>query len=376
LSNRILVVDDDPTNCELLEAILQPYGFDVQVAHDGEQGVAAVSSGEIDLVLLDVMMPGISGYEACRRIRKELGNVGLPVVFLTALSDRESRIRGKSEGADDFVSKPIDAAELMPRVRRLLQTKAFQDDGERRRLAAEAELEKMKAELLHADRLATLGTLAGGVGHEVNNIVVVLRSLLREMKGRAAEGLPLPAEDIEELATVEQHLTLHGRQLLELGRPGPEGEEALDLRDVVARTLSMLKTAGRTKYAQVTLDAGEAPIPLLANRTRLEQVIVNLVGNAADAVEDTKDRPKAISLALRLDGGRASCRIEDTGCGIPADKLERIFAPYYTTKPAGKGTGLGLPVVKRIVESAGGTLTVESELAKGSAFTFTLPLAP
>src|SRR5690242_2043022 len=153
MAERILVVDDDPRNRRLLDAMLRPEGYAVLEAESGERTLELVAQGAADLVLLDVMMPGLDGVETCRRIRAGSGPERLlPVIFVTALGDRESRVRGKSVGADDYLAKPIDASELLARVRNLLDAKAYHDLRERQRQVLEQELERRQAALIRAER--------------------------------------------------------------------------------------------------------------------------------------------------------------------------------------------------------------------------------
>lgn len=240
----------------------------------------------------------------------------------------------------------------------------------------EAELERTRGQLLQVERLATLGTLAAGVGHELRNISTVLNSLRGSFTECARRGVAPDPEELEELRWACDHVATHGRHLMDLGRPGQTRVERLDLRELVAGTLAMLRTAGIIKHVKVSSSAPESPMWVEASRTRVEQVLLNLVGNAADAVEPVRDRPAEVRVRLFDEGkGFACCRVEDTGVGISEETLSSIFEPWFTTKPPGRGTGLGLPVVRTILQEFGGDLSVESEVGKGSAFTFRLPSA-
>lgn len=372
---RILVVDDDARNRRLLEAMLTPAGYEVVEADSGHVALEIVRRRPPDLVLLDVMMPGIDGIETCRRIRHELEQKLLPIVFVTALGERESRIRGKAAGADDFLIKPIDDTELLVRVKNLLDAKAYLDQRERHRELLERELERRSAMLLHAERLASLGTLAGGVGHELNNLTAVFVSTLHFTKENAARGLPPDPEDLAQLERVADHLKLQAQNLLSLGRPGPSHAERVDVRDVVRATVAMLRAVGRTKHVAVEIELPDRPVEVTVNRARIEQVLVNLILNAADAMAEARSRSPRVVVGVRpADArGRVTCWVEDNGPGIAADRLEAIFEPYVTTKPPDRGTGLGLPVVKQIVESYGGRITVKSVVGAGATFSFDLP---
>jgi signal transduction histidine kinase len=215
------------------------------------------------------------------------------------------------------------------------------------------------------------------VGHELRNISTVLNSLRTYFTECAELGVPPDPEELKELGWACEHVATHGRHLMDLGRPGQTKMERVDLRELVSGALAMLRTAGRTKHVKVSFSAPESPLWVEVSRTRMEQVLFNLVSNAADAVEPVRDRPAEVCVRLFEDGpaGFACCRVEDTGVGIPEDKLSSIFEPWFTTKPAGRGTGLGLPVVRTILRECGGSLSVESQVGKGSAFTFRLPSA-
>ncbi len=373
--STILVVDDEPANRELMEAILAPDGFEILMAEDGEQALEIIATRHVDLVLLDVLMPGIDGIETCRRIRGQLGKPHLPVIFATALHDRTSRIRAKTAGADDFLNKPVDDLELRVRVQNLLTVSAYHELRERQRAVLEEKLERMRTQVLRVDRLAMLGTLAAGVGHELANIAAIYQGTLEAVTKRAVAGWPIDPADLQSLAHVAQHLHAHVNQLRSVGRPGPEYAAPVDLREVVQTTLHMLRVSGKIKYLDVQADLPPDAVMVSVSQTRIEQVLVNLISNAADALEGITDRPATLRVRLSTAraAGRVDCTVADSGCGIPAPHLASIFRAYFTTKPSDRGTGLGLSVVKSIVESYGGSVKVDSVEGQGTTFTFDLP---
>ena len=370
---RILVVDDELRNRRLLDALLVPEGYEVLTAASGEEALGIVSEHRADLVLLDVMMPGLDGIETCRRIRADLGERFLPIIFVTALGDRDARVRGKVAGADEFLSKPIDEAELLVRVRNLLEVKAYHDMRDRQREVLEIELERRTALWLRAERLATLGTLASAVGHELNNVNAVLVSYTKFIRDRAALGLLPEEKDLDAIARMIEHLRTHAKHLLTLGRPGSEAIGALDLGEIADHVASMLRSVGLLKHTAVRIDRPARPVLVNANRGRLEQVLINLLGNAADAIADVTTREGRIDVQLRQEGDRVVVVVHDNGCGLSDEQRTRAFEPYFTTKPVGRGTGLGLLVVKQIVESLGGTVRIDSRLGEETSVTFDLP---
>lgn len=376
-SRRILVVDDEERNRRLLHALLSPEGYDVLQAASGVEALEIVAREAVDVVLLDRMMPGLDGLETCRRIRKELGKVDLPIVFVTALADRDSRVAAKSAGADDFLVKPIDESELFARVENLVLVKAYRDVRERQRAEVEAELARRTAQLLRAERFATLGTLAAGVGHELNNVGQVLVSATEMIKAAAKRGAAPDEEDLAALDFTTQHLRRHAAHLLAIGRPAPSARERFDCRAVVKSTLELLTLAGRTKYVAMRVDVPPVEQWVEVNRVALEQVLVNLVGNAADAITGVGSTPKgsAITVCVGRANGRVQLSIADDGPGMPDEVRAKIFDPYFTTKPPERGTGLGLPVVRQLVESFGSELEIDTAVGRGTRFSFALAAA-
>jgi len=239
----------------------------------------------------------------------------------------------------------------------------------------ETQLELARSQLLHAERRATLGTLAGGVGHELRNIAQIQVAAVDELQSGIAHGedvLTLVNSVLPDLERVGEHITTHGQRLMQLARPGPDHVGPLDLNLVVRDVVQMLRGAGKLRGIDVVLDLSDEPLSVTVNRTRIEQIMVNLVVNAVDAMSD---RPGKITIEVRptSDDLRVQCSVTDNGTGMSKDVLDRIFEPFFTTKPEDRGTGLGLPVAREIVQSYGGKLEVDSELGRGTTFSFDLP---
>ena len=271
-------------------------------------------------------------------------------------------------------------------IRELRQLLADKEAEILRRRAAEAELRSLNASieeqleqtrqsLLLAERRSTLGTLAGGVGHELRNIAQIQISAIDELSAALAAN-----EDVTELARtllpdlqrVGDHITAHGKRLMQLARPGSDQLEPIDLDALVTDMVAMLQRAGKLRHVKVVTSLGNGPAIAVVNRIKIEQILVNLIGNAVDAIGNEQG---TITIAVRPsdDSRRVVCEVRDTGVGIAPEVLGKIFQPFFTTKPEDKGTGLGLPVAREIVKSYGGNLTVDSKLGAGTTFRFDLP---
>lgn len=271
-------------------------------------------------------------------------------------------------------------------IRDLRQLLAEKEAEIKRRRAAEAELrtlnasieeqlEQTRQSLLLAERRSTLGTLAGGVGHELRNIAQIQVAAVDELTAALAAN-----EDVTELARtllpdlerVGDHITAHGKRLMQLARPGSDHVEPIDLDALVSDMVAMLQRAGKLRHVKVVTNLSNGPASALVNRIKIEQILVNLIGNAVDAIGPD---PGTITIEVRPneDGRRVVCEVHDTGAGISPEVLDKIFQPFFTTKPEDKGTGLGLPVAREIVKSYGGNLAVESAPDTGTTFRFDLP---
>ncbi|MBN2803950.1 MAG: response regulator [Deltaproteobacteria bacterium] len=373
---KILIIDDEELNRIPLTILLEEAGYEVFESERGEDAISFIKKESVDLILLDVVMPGMNGFQVCESIRRDIGALTLPVIFVTALEDRDSRVKGIDSGGDDFLTKPVDPVELLARVKNLLRVKDYHDLKDRQKENLEIELESARSQLIHADRLATLGTLAGGVGHELQNVYGVFSGALMFIKENAKKGIPPDEEDLENLETVAKHLKLHSSQLLTMARPGPEYEGVVDLRDVFTRTLVMLKISGKTKNVDVNLDLPEKSVSVRVNKTRIEQVVINIIGNSVDAILSLTQGERIIWVKVNeitaMD--RVVCTIENNGPHIPLDKLDKIFEPYFTTKDQKGGTGLGLSVVRNIISSYDGTVFAENIIDGGGKFIFDLPV--
>ena len=269
-------------------------------------------------------------------------------------------------------------------IRELRQLLVEKEDEIKRRRHAEAELralnasieeklEQARASLLLAEKRATLGTLAGGVGHELRNIAQIQVAAVDELQqalGANENVTELARSILPDLERVGDHITAHGQRLMQLARPGPDRVDPIDLASIVRDSIAMLKWAGRLRKVDVKTNLGDTPLMVTVNRMRIEQILVNLIVNAVDAIGD---KPGTIEVNVYPADSRVICQVSDSGSGIPPEHLEKIFQAFFTTKPEDKGTGLGLPVARDLVEDYGGTLDVKSTVNVGTTFTFDLP---
>jgi signal transduction histidine kinase len=369
---RVLCVDDEPRVLAGLRLHLRRE-YEVEVAEGGEQALEIINQrGPFAVVISDMRMPYMNGAAFFAQARVLAPDTVR--ILLTGYSDIDDAIAAINQGQIfRFLTKPCRPAVLRHAVEdAVAQYRMITADHE----LVRREVDKISHQLLHTERLATLGTMASGVGHELNNMAAVFNSLVHALEQCAQKERPPSAEDLEDLNWVAERLTMHGRQLLNMGRPQRHHTETLDLRELVRRTIERLELTGKLKTVQLQLDLHPTPLKITGKAGQLEQVLINLCLNAVDAIDDHGTRPGRVHVSLGTDTqGGVWCKVTDNGVGIPQSDLGSIFEPYFTTKSDDRGTGLGLSVCRQIVVEHDGELKVESQVGEGTTMTMTLPNA-
>ena len=357
------MVDDDIRACELVCEILNSEGYEVTIAHDGPTALEVLRRELPDTVLLDVMMPGMDGYEVCRHIKESDATAMVPVILLTALTQREYLLQGIAAGADEFVSKPIDMDELLLRVRNAVRMhmlyNELREHYEKLRRAEEwrEQLFRMMAHDLKVP-------LAGALGN--------LDLLFEECRGKAEpdtlECLSDAREAIIRALGLAETVVDIGR--LEEGRlPLEKGDCRLE--HVVQNALNEVRTLAEEKQISIAAE-GTAP-PVTCDRELIQRVLCNLLDNAI-AYSPVRGRVKVRVLQEEHD---VRVEVEDCGPGIPPGWGEKIFEKFTQVEAYARGRrfskGLGLTFCKLAVEAHGGRIGVRSRVGCGSTFWFTLP---
>jgi signal transduction histidine kinase len=398
----ILVVDDDANNLSVVRDSLTGFNYTVLVAEDGESAVSRADYAHPDLILLDIMMPGMDGYETCCLLKRQESTRDIPVIFMSALAGAGHKVLGLETGGVDYVTKPFQQDELLARVRVHLSirelNRRLKEANELLEARVEARtmdlananrvLEKEIAErqaaqeqLMQSQKMETIGTLAGGVAHDFNNILTAIMgfgSILRvKLEGEIA--LAQYADNILSAADKAAKLT---HSLLAFSRKHLLETKPEEVNEIV-KTID--KILHRVIGDDIELRCSLAPeeLVIMGDDSQIEQVLMNLAVNGRDAMPDggvLSLRTERVELLEELPGvslkpgSYARITVSDTGCGIDEDIRQRIFEPFFTTKDAGKGTGLGLSIVYGIIRQHGGKVTVESEVGQGTSFRIYLPL--
>lgn len=419
IQGNILVVDDVAANTVLIAAYLNAEGYEVRQASSGEAALAAVADDAPDLILLDALMPGMSGFDVVSELKARADTRNIPVVMVTALSEQEVRIKALECGAEECIVKPVHRVELLMRVRNLLKLKKSQDllsrqgvaleraVAERTQMleAANLRLSETQEKLIQSEKLASIGQLAAGVAHEINNPVGFVNSNLGTLQRYVGDFVALIKlyQDCESALPGESRALIAAKMkevdFAYLAEDvGNLLEESLDGLSRVRRIVSDLKDFARAntsltweksnvercidaalsivyneiKYkARVEKHYGGTP-DIDCNPSQLSQVFLNMLVNASHAITQENGLGR-IGINTGFDEESVFVEISDSGCGISEENLKRIFEPFFTTKPVGVGTGLGLSVSYGIIHRHHGRIDVESEVGAGTRFLITLP---
>jgi len=404
----ILAVDDTVENLRVMAAMLTQAHYQVRTATDGDLALKSFDHRPPALVLLDVRMPGIDGFEVCRRIKRHATHSNVPVIMLSALDDSASRLEGFKAGAIDFIGKPFVVQEVLSRISvhlALWQSQhELQQQLEQTR-TLNRQLIDAQFQLLQSEKMASIGQLAAGVAHELNNPIGFVHSNLGTLDGYlhdlmeiiGAYGAIATSPEVSEerrqtiarLLEERDYAYLKGdifnlvseskdglervrkivANLKSFSRVGEQEWQDADLHQGIESTLSIVWNELKYK-CKVVKDFGEIP-PVFCLISQINQVILNLLVNASHAIE----RAGTITIRTRRHDEATVClEISDNGCGIAPELLGRIFEPFFTTKPVGKGTGLGLSLAYSIVQRHKGRIEVESQPGLGSTFRLLLPI--
>lgn len=371
---KILIIDDNPVNREVVKTRLVMNNYEVLEAQDGIEGLEKMDQETPDLVILDLMMPRMSGYEFCKRLRQAHPPDELPLIMLTAKTAMGDKVYGLHLGANDYIAKPFNKEELIARVGILLkirkmtqELRKWNAELEKRVDERTRELIKTQEQLIQAEKLATLGTLAGGVAHEINNpltaVLANAQMLKMASKPEDMEAISLIEEGAKRCQVIIQKLMKYSRRSEE-----KQKDQLLDLGRVIKNVAAMLEYQLKQENIQLVLELDPLP-PMVGHANELEQVFTNLIVNSRDAIKEAHRQEGKVKIAATSGDGWIDVRVQDNGIGIEKDHLNKIFDPFFTTKEVGMGTGLGLAVTYSILEKHGCKVDVDSERGHGTTFT-------
>jgi len=400
----ILIIDDDPYVRQLLTDILAYKEYEILAAKDGTEALSLLQERTVDLALIDIGLPDISGLDVLSRIKAD--HPSTAAIILTGNASLESAVEATNRGAFSYLQKPYKIDQLMLHVKRAIEKKQ-----------AEQERERLNIQLLQSQKLESVGRLASGIAHEINTpiqfiganinflkdafndssqIIASLLELLESIKkGSVTEAQVKANEEIvarlewdylkEEIPRAIdqsndglQRVTSIVQAMKEFSHPGSKMKVNTDLNRMIETTLTISRNEWKyVATVETDLDPQLQTVPCLADE--IGQVFLNLLVNAAHAIEsqlgnNPEGKKGRITFSTKQYDDYVEIRIGDTGCGIPESIQNKVFDPFFTTKEVGKGTGQGLTIAHDVITGKhNGTLVFESEPGSGTTFIIRLP---
>ena len=346
---KILIVEDNIDTVDLLRKRLRADGYDTAEAYDGEEGLEKFAEYEPDLVVLDIMMPKMDGFEVCKRLKEDESTRYIPVIILTAKGDVDSTVKGLDIGGDDYLAKPFDYKELVARIRSLLSIK------------------EERKKLMEAEKTEALEKMMDQVAHEIRNPLVAIGGFARRICESLSENDPnrkylkLIVQNVETL----EHMI---KKLIELKTTVISYREPADINEIIAEAIEKCRPALEENHIDIKTELIKNLPDISVDREQIKAAFANLIENAIEAM---RNETRILKIGSRVSEGYIEIKVSDTGVGIPKDKLKNVLDPFFTSKIH---AGLGLTYALKIIQAHRGTISVESELGKGSTFTIRLPV--
>ena len=374
----VLVVDDIEQNVILLEAYLKLQNYRVAKAFNGTEALKIVEQEPPDIILLDIMMPGIDGYEVCKRLKNDPKTQFIPIVMVTALQDIEDKIKGIEAGADDFISKPFNKEELFTRVKSLLRIKRLYDALQESYHTVADQNEK----LIALDRMKD--GLTHMIVHDLKNPLTAIMGYLKIVTSKMLGDVPeTQLKPLNGAYRNSEYLLHMIANLLDISRM-EEGQlklqyEKFKIQEIIEPNIEGLKILAEPDKKTLSMEIPENLPELNADKGLLYRVLTNLMSNSIKHTYANEGQVK-VTASVDTKNQMVQVNVIDNGEGIPKEYQDKVFDKFtqVDTKKLGKkfDTGLGLTFCKLAVEAHGGKIWVESKLDKGSTFSFTIPLKP
>lgn len=380
----VLIADDNQNNLKVLSTMLESLGYKVRVAKSGEQTLQSVESLKPDIILLDIHMPGMDGYEVCKKLKSTDEFSDIPVIFISALSEVFNKIQAFKAGGIDYITKPFELEEVQLRVETHIKLK----ENTAMLQNALSELQKKEELLIQSEKMAALGVLTSGVAHEINNPVNFISNSISALEDRIKSIITekkLPDSDMIDdfnklFLTISSGIIkitkiVHSLRLY--SKSDTDKMTETNFNDLIESALIVMNH--RFTY-RISVEKKYSSVPSIKCQAgRISQVFINIVSNSIDAIEDSieagiiKEDQGKILITTEEKNGYIVTRISDNGIGIDKSILNKIFDPFFTTKTVGRGVGLGLSICQSIIKDHNGTIVAESTDKSGTTIIISLP---
>jgi len=387
---KVLIVDDSSVDRKVIQELLKD-DYQIMEAEDGQTALDLIAHDLPDIILLDIQMPVIDGFEVCRRIKAELVNQLIPILFFTSSGDIENKVKGFTSGAVDYITKPFIAAEVRVRVHAHLHIKQMQEErllklGQENQSItekfnnADQKLKDFTAQLIQTEKMAAIGEITAGVAHELkqplNVMKIICQSIMKDIEKQrfdmesTKQDLPELLNQMNRMTQIIDHMRVFSKRTV------GTAIEDLNINETIDAVFVFVGQQLLNHNVAIVKQYGEKLPKVKGDPIRLEQAFMNIITNARQALMSCgkKEMKIEIKTYLSQDQKNMIAEIKDNGPGIPVEIREKIFESFFTTKESGEGAGLGLSTAKKIIEEHGGRIEVESALGEWSNFRVILPV--
>ncbi len=359
---KILVVDDHPTNILLLKRVLEKAAMEVFTAEDGKQCLEKVKGISPDIILLDIMMPGMDGTEVCERLKKDNETKSIPVIFITAKDSKEGKLEGLNLGAVDYITKPIDIDETLARVRTQLRV-----------LSTHKENSELQQRLEESRRAAAIGTITQGISHNLNNLLGIVVGYVDLIKAHSHNPKILNTYLLKLDSAIDRIVSII-QQVGSLAKEAQPELRSIPLSDILEWTTRRFQeTHDIAVSIQIENEVGN--ISIKTNTEIFEGILSRLLINACESYGDDVDTN--ISIVFRVTQANDESlvfSVEDSGSGLLPELKENVFQPFVSSKRT-VGVGMGLTIAKQLTTQLGGELSLHDNPKGGTIATVQLPLS-
>ena len=380
---HLLIVDDEPVILQILKAVFEDEPYRLTLASSGHEALEVMQREGVDLLLTDKNLPDVNGLELLKAAKQV--NADAEVIIITGYASLETALAAMELDAFDYVLKPLNNVfDIRKKVRRALEKQhmviqnrellSFLESKNTELERSLDETKRLQAELIQSEKLAGIGTLAAGIAHEISNPLFGILGLAEAILDEDEQGLVRDyARDIVEYSQSIRSIVV---ELSSYSRAS-KGEylTTVDLPRVVSDAIRLVERSADTRGIQIATELEERTF-VNARTNEVQQVFVNLVKNAVEALSELHAAGREGRVDVRVGSGQDHvwAEVADNGPGMPESNLAMVFDPFYTTKQPGKGTGLGLNIVYRIVTKYRGTITAESVEGNGTTFRLRFPI--
>jgi len=364
---KILIVDDQPANLSVLFDYLDDFNARIFVAQSGQRALKFLENETFDIIILDIVMPEMDGFEVCKRLKEKEESKNIPVIFMSALADISSILKGFEAGGVDYIIKPARKEEVIARV------------------STHLNMRYMEQMVREKEKFESLAVMAGGIAHNFNNILMGIIGCA-DMSLMEIPANSTLAENNRRIINLCERASLITSKILDYSGHGQSSPERKDLNSVVKEISELLKLSVSKKIL-LTYDFQPEHLPVMIDTGLISQSLINLVINSSESIGDkegiitvktgsmecNRDYLSECHIKGENEGIYAYLAVKDTGCGIEEEFINKIFDPFFTTKFTGRG--LGLAAVYGIVKNHKGTIRVESTRGKGTEIKLLFPVS-